>query len=848
MHLLRMALRALRREWRSGELAVLLASLSVAIAALSGVGFLVDRVSRAVQAQASEVLAADARIESPEKLSAQWAQQAQAQGLQSAQLTTLVSVVFHGDQSQLANIRAASAGYPLRGALKSADQPFAAGSITHALPASGECWPDSRLAAALGVGVGSTLNIGAAALRVTRILISRPDQGSAFVEFAPALLINSVDLAATQLLQPASRVEYALLLAGNRDALASLHRDFEARQRSGERWADVNDASPQIGDASQRAGRFLSLASLVAVLLCAVAVAMSARGYVARHLDAVALMKTLGARRRFVLAVTVLQLLMLALLAALIGGALGWVTQTWLLHALAGFLRTDLPPAGWTPLVAGLVVAVAMLAGFALPSLLQLTRVPALRVLRRDIGPPPAALWLALLPAVLALVAVVYGTLHEWLLSLVFVAAMAAMILFLGLGGALLVRLAGLARRSTVLTLRHGLANLARRRGGSVAQIIAFGLGVMLLLMLTILQHDLISDWRAALPTGAPNYFFVNIPVEQHEEFRDTLLAQGARPERMLPMVRGRLIAINGEAVKRTDASQRGGAEQGAGRASQGSGRAARGTGRAGNFTDREQNLTWSNELGDDNRIIRGHWWSAADAGKPLVSLASEVQESLGLKLGDRLTFNVAGETIEVTVASFRKVRWDSFRPNFFLVFPPGLLDGAAGSYMTSAHYEPRRAGDLAALVQRYPSVSIFNIGDLLTQIRSVIDKAVTAVQSVFLFTLLAGLTVLLAAVQSSRDERRYETAIMRALGASRGLLVRSTLSEFAAMGLLAGVLAASGAALGGYLLARQLELHYRFNGVIWLAGVLGTLAVVSLSGYLATRPVLNQSPRAVLN
>jgi putative ABC transport system permease protein len=851
MHLLRMALRALRREWRSGELAVLLASLSVAVAALSGVGFLVDRVSRAVQAQASEVLAADARIESPEKLSVQWAQQAQAQGLQSAQLTTLVSVVFHGDQSQLANIRAASAGYPLRGALKSADQPFAAGAITHALPARGECWPDSRLAAALGAGVGSTLNIGAASLRVTRILISRPDQGSAFVEFAPALLINSVDLAATQLLQPASRVEYALLLAGNRDALATLHRDFEARQRSGERWADVSDASPQIGDASQRAGRFLSLASLVAVLLCAVAVAMSARGYVARHLDAVALMKTLGARRRFVLAVTVLQLLMLALLAALIGGALGWVTQTWLLHALAGFLRTDLPPAGWTPLLAGLVVAVAMLAGFALPSLLQLTRVPALRVLRRDIGPPPAALWLALLPAVLALVAVVYGTLHEWRLTLVFVAAMAAMILFLGLGGALLVRLAGLARRSTVLTLRHGLANLARRRGGSVAQIIAFGLGVMLLLMLTILQHDLISDWRAALPTGAPNYFFVNIPVEQHEEFRIALLAQGAKPERMLPMVRGRLTAINGEAVKRTDASQRGGAEQSAGRASRGSargGRAARGTGRAASFTDREQNLTWSNELGDDNRIIAGHWWGAADAGKPLVSLASEVQESLGLKLGDRLSFNVAGETLEVTVASFRKVRWDSFRPNFFLVFPPDLLDGAAGSYMTSAHYEPRRAGDLAALVQRFPSVSIFNIGDLLTQIRSVIDKAVTAVQSVFLFTLLAGLTVLLAAVQSSRDERRYETAIMRALGASRGLLVRSTLSEFAAMGLLAGVLAASGAALGGYLLARQLELHYRFNGVIWLAGVLGTLAVVSLSGYLATRPVLNQSPRAVLN
>ena len=833
--MLLMALRALRREWRSGELAVLLVSLSVAVAALAGVGFLVDRIGRAVQAQASEVLGADARVESPEALAPQLPQQAQALGLQSAQLTTLLSVVFRGDVSQLANIRAASAGYPLRGALKVAAQPFASGVIIHDIPATGDCWPDSRLADALGATVGTVLNVGAQALRVSRSLISRPDQGSTFVEFAPALLINNADLAATKLLQPASRVEYALLLAGDRTALAAFRGAFELHQHPAERWAEVSDASPQIGDAARRAGRFLSLASLVAVLLCAVAVAMSARSYLARHLDVVALMKTLGARRRLVLGVTVLQLLLLALVATLIGAALGWLTQLWLLRALAGFLRTDLPPAGWAPVFIGLVVAVAMLAGFALPSLLQLTRVPALRVLRRDVGPPPAAFWLALLPALAAVMAVVYGTLGDWSLSLWFVAAVVAMIIFLGLGAALLVQLAGRARRSAKLTLRHGLANLARRRSSSIAQIVAFGLGVMLLLVLTILRRDLVTDWRTSLPQGAPNYFFVNIPADRYQQFRSALLAQGAKPERMLPMVRGRLIAINGEVLPRADSSKR-------------PAKAQRLGGRGGNLADREQNLTWSNELGDDNHIIAGRWWGTADAGKPLVSLASEFQESLGLKLGDRLQFDVAGESLEVSVASFRKVKWDSFRPNFFIVFPPGLLDGAAGSYMTSARYEPRAAGELAALVQRFPSVSIFNIGDLLTQVRLVVDKAVTAVQSVFVFTLLAGLTVLLAAVQASRDERRYETAIMRVLGAGRGMLMRSAVSEFAAIGMLAGLLAASGAALGGYFLARELDLHYRFNVPIWLAGVIGTLVVVSASGYLATRPVLNQSPRAVLN
>jgi putative ABC transport system permease protein len=674
----------------------------------------------------------------------------------------------------------------------------------------------------LGVQVGGTLTVGALPLHVGRILISRPDQGSAFVEFAPALLLNDVDLAATRLVQPASRMQYALLLAGEARGLRDYHDWFEPRARPGEHYANVADASPQIGDAARRAGQFLSLAGLVAVLLCAVAVAMSARSYVARHLDAVALLKTLGAARRFVLGVSVLQLLLLAVTAAVAGAALGWLTQAWLLRALAGLLRADLPPASWMPVFIGLVVAVAMLAGFALPSLLQLTRVPALRVLRRDAGPPPLRLWLSLFPAAVAVVGVIYGTLGQWTISLWFAAGFAAAIAALALCGGLLVRLAGRARRGAGMALRHGLANLARRRGGSVAQIVAFGLGVMLLLVLTILRRDLLHDWRTSLPAGAPNYFFVNIPTDQREDFRAALLAAGAKTERFLPMVRGRLLTINGAPIDKGP--------------------------RRGGMAEREQNLTWSTELGDDNRIIAGRWWQPEDAGKPLVSLASEFQESLGLKLGDRLAFDVAGERLEVTVASFRKVKWDSFRPNFFIMFPPGLLEGAAGSYMTSAAYEPRSAGALTDLVRRFPSVSIFNVGDLLAQVRSVINKAVTAVQSVFAFTLLAGLTVLLAAVQASRDERRYETAILRVLGAGRSLLTRSALAEFAALGLLAGLLASSGAALGGWLLARQLELHYRSNMLLWTTGVLGTMLIVALSGWLATRPALNQPPRTILN
>lgn len=825
MRLLLLVLRSLGREWRSGELAVLLAALTIAVAALTGVGFLVDRIGRAVQRQASEVLAADLRLESESPLAADAAAAAGRAGLATARLTTLVSVVFKGDASQLANVRAVTTGYPLRGRLSIAERPFAAGSVAGGIPARGEVWPDSRLAATLGASVGDELSIGALSLRVSRIMVARPDQGSAFVELAPALLMNDGDLAATQLLLPGSRARFALLLAGEADALQQFREWHRARRHVGERLADVADSSPQIGDAALRAGRFLAIASLVAVLLTAIAVAMSARSYVRRHLDSVALLKTLGASRRFVLGHSLLQLCLLAGVATAMGAALGWLTQAWLLRSLAGLLRADLPDAGAMPVVAGFAVAIAMLAGFALPSLLQLARVPALRVLRHDAGPPPLGLWIAFAPALATLVLVTRATLQEWPLSLWFLGGMSAALVLLAAAGALLVRSIRGLRGIATSAWRHALAGLARRRAESVAQIVAFGLGVLLLLLLAILRGDMLRDWRTSLPADAPNYFFVNIPGEERVALRTRLLEAGARVERLLPMVRARLVAINGTAV--------------AGMRFEGE--------RAGGFAEREQNLTWTAELGEDNRIIAGRWWGPRDAGQPLVSVAEEFAEALRLQVGDRLDFNVAGERVSVSVASLRKVRWDSFRPNFFLVFPPGLLEGAAGTWMTSARFEPRTPAALADLVRAHPSVSVFNVGDLLAQVRAVVDKAALAVQSVFLFTLAAGLTVLLAAVQASRDERRYEMTILRVLGAGRALLLRSLLIEFGTLGLLAGLLAAAGAGLGGFLLARTLGLGYHYDPLLAVAGIAGTVLLVVTGGWLATRSVLERPPAGLL-
>ena len=822
-----LSLRMLGREWRSGELGVLLLALTVAVAALTGVGFLVSRIGIAVAMQASAVLAADIRLTSPQPIGKESIDEAAHRGLKTAWNTALLSVVFNGDASQLTNVHAVSDGYPLRGQVLIGAEPFAQGTPARGIPAPGEVWPDSKLLIALGGRIGTSLSIGAATFRVSHVLISRPDQGSAFADLAPTLLMNAADLPATQLIQPGSRVSYGVLFAGDRDRILPFETWLRKHKPRAERLRDIADASPQIKNAVDRAGRFLSLASLVSVLLCAISVAMSARRYVARHLDTVALLKTLGATRGFTLSLALLQLFVIALLAAAVGSGVGYLAQEWLVRTLRGLLTTaTLPAASLLPVGIGFVMAIAVLAGFALPPLLQLSRVPALRVLRRDVGPPPPLLLLAFGPAIAVVVVLIYWTVLDWTLFYGFTGGLAAFILVLTLAGAALVYLAGRLRGSVGVAWRYGVANLSRRRAESVVQIVAFGTGIMVLLLLSIIRTDLNDDWRATLPANLPNFFFINIPPADRGHFVEFLNAHGARTTRVMPMIRGRLTAINGRSVDEMRFKDE----------------------RAETFATREQNLTWTTDLGDDNRVVAGHWWTKEDSGKPLASISTELEQSLGLHIGDHMTFDIAGETFEVTVASVRKVKWDSFQPNFFTVFAPGVLEETAGTYLTSAYFNTASAHPLAQLAKLFPSVSIFNIDDLLAQVRSVLDKAVLAVQSVFIFTLFAGLTVLLAALQSSRDERRYESAMLRTLGASRSTVLQGVLAEFTTLGLLSGALAAAGASIAAFFMTtRVLELHYHFEAWVWVAGLLGGALLVAGSGWIATRSVVNQPPLTTL-
>jgi putative ABC transport system permease protein len=822
MRALSLALRMLVREWKSGELGVLVLAITVAVAALTGVGFLVDRISAAVDNQAGEVLAADLRLESAQPIDSKAANEATTRGLKVARSTGMLSVVFNGDVSQLTAVRAVSPEYPLRGTVMLSNEAFGKPTPVIGNPGRGEVWPDSRLATALGATIGTELSIGASKFRVARIMISRPDQGATFVDLAPSLLMNEGDIGATQLIQPGSRLTRALLFAGPRAEIHSFEEWLKTHKQEAERLLNVDETAPQIKTAIDRAGRFLSLASLVAVLLCSIAVAMAARRYVQRHLDSVALMKTLGATRAFTLTVSFTQLVMVGLLAAILGAVLGYGAQAWLVSALADLLKGDLPAPGLAPLGIGFLTAIAVLGGFALPPLLQLSRTPALRVLRRDVGPPPPLVILAFGPAVLAIVFLVYWVLRDLRIFSAFVGALAVFVVVVAGAGLLLVKLTTRFRGGVGVSWRYGIANLGRRRTESVVQLTAFAHGIMMLLLLVVVRNDLLNDWRRSLPADTPNFFFINIPPDEHQAFAKFLADRGAVRTRALPMVRARMTHINGQSIDDMKFA----------------------TPRAREFATRDQNITWTGQLGGDNEITEGRWFTPQDAGKPLVSVSTEYAQALNLKLGDTLQFDLAGEVQDATVISVRRVKWDSFQPNFFLMFAPGLLEGAQGTWMTAAHLNATNPKTIGDLVRRFPSVSVFNVDDLLRQVRSVIDKALAAVQSVFLFTLMAGLVVLVAAVQASREERRFESAILRTLGASRSTVLKGLLAEFAALGVLSGALAAAGASIAGaYIASRVLQIPYSPDPRVWLYGVGGGGLLVCFAGWLVTRTVVNQPP-----
>lgn len=823
-----LAWRRLLRGLRSGELRVLLLALVVAVAAAVAVGLFSGRVRAGIERGTGEALGADAIVSASEPFSADYLARLRALAVRLVSVVQFPSMVGYGEGLQLATIKAVEDGYPPRGQLSIADQAYAPMRAAAGVPSRGEAWADPRLWSLLSLVPGAELRVGAIRLQAGAAIADEPGRGGAFAELAPELLINAADLPATQLIAPGSRVQYQLLLAGEPAAIEAARA---VPPPKGARFLRPGDSRQEIQQTLQRAQRFLNIAVLASLLLSAAAIALGARRYGLRLRDEVALLKTLGAQRSLLLRAQLHQLLLLGVCGAA-GGMLLGVLGQWLLGQAAG----SLPGGGELPLptpialasmfaaAAGLVLL--LLLGFALPPLWAALAATPVRVFQR-LALEPAGTRPAIAAATLAAALLLGWQVGDARLALYVVLAALLTALALGLCAWLLLRALARLRGGASTAWRFGLANLARRGGATVAQAVALGIALLALLFVSVVRQDLLAAWRDRLPAQTPNQFLINIQPDQRDPLRRFFADHGHAPPVLWPMVRARLTALNGRAVTAEsfeDPETR-------------------------RWINREFNLSWTEGFSSDNELISGSWWSAADQGRLWLSADEYAVQRLQLKVGDTLTLDVAGRPFTLSVHNTRKVHWDSFKPNFFLVVPPGVLeDSGAVQWITSFYLPPQQRALLRELAQQFPNITALDLDAALAQVRGMVERVVHALELVFGFTLAAGLVVMLAVMEASREERVRETGVLRTLGASSRTLRTALLAEYATLGLLSGAVAAIAAqALAWVLAARVFEIPYGPRPLLWLAGSAAGMVIVALAGWLSLRGTLRTPPRQVL-
>jgi putative ABC transport system permease protein len=819
--MLKLAWRMLGRDWRAGELRILAAALVVAVASVTSVAFFADRVRQALVAEAHQLLGGDVVLIADHPWSSGIRDEMARRGLRVAESTTFVSMARAGEQAQLVGIKAVSDGYPLRGRLRAAAALNVPDAEADRGPPRGEVWPDERLAVALGLKVGDRVELGDASFAVGAILTLEPDRSTQFFNIAPRLMMHRDDLPATGLVQPGSRIWYHLLAAGEREAARAFEAWVKPRLGRGESAQSLENARPEIRAGLERGQKFIGLTALLAVMLAAVAVSLATRRYTRRHLDGYAVMRCIGATQPQLTRLFAWEFVALGVLASAAGCLAGYVAQFAIASFVADLMLVSLPQPSLLPAVQGFLTGMALLLGFALPPLLQLKNVPALRVLRRDVGAPRQSALLAY-----GLGAAAVGALLVWQAG----DAKLGLIVLGGFAGALAVfgavafgALHALARLSGAASLswRYGLASLRRRARTNTVQIVALGLGLTAILLLTFTRNDLLDTWRSKTPPDAPNRFIVNIQPDQRDALAAFFRDNGIDSPETWPMVRGRYAALNGAGVDVEGFEER-----------------------ERRLVEREFNLSFSTERPRHNEVVAGAWFGPAELAAGGLSVESGLAGRLGWKLGDRLTFQVAGQTFTAPITSVRRLDWDSMRVNFFVIATPKLLEGYPASYVASFHLPDAQASVVSRLSQRFPNMTVIDTSAILRQVQSMADKVIRAVQFVFLFALGAGVLVLYAALLATQDERVHEAAVMRALGASRAQVLAAQRAEFVALGLLAGLLAAVGATAIGFAIAtRALEFEYQVNHWVWLAGPLAGLACVGLNAWAGARAALRRPP-----
>ena len=824
----KLAWQQLFSQYKSGDLRVLVFALVLAVTSITAVNFFTNRIALHLNSEGGLLLGGDLVVLSDHALPSSYNALAKQSGLQTSATVEFSSMAINNDKNQLAEVKGLSEGFPLRGDLGVQFSQNTAVKSVHKIPNKGEVWIEPRLANAINVQLGDSLELGEAHFKITGILAREPSRGGDMFSFAPRLMMNNADVAATELLQFGSRVKYQLLVAGEPKNVQQFLENITPQLQRGERVQDVKNARPEIKSALDKAETFLGLSAMVSVVLSVVAMLLASAPFVARSLETAALLRCFGASKATIQNIMLQQTALLALIGGVLGCALGFLVQTILAYFAGRLFLESLPAPNYLPVLIGMVTSFAILFSMMWPHIQAIKNVPTIRILRSDSEAKASKIWMNYLP-----VALVIATLILWLaktlqLAGAFLAGVFSICLLAGLLAYLMSNaLFKISQKTNNNAVSLGLANLKRRMGLTIAQIIGFSLGAMVLMLLLMTKNDLMQSWTSSLPADAPNRFIINIQPAQVPQVKDFIKHIGVQSPQVFAMIRGRLVAKNSQTLTADMFENE----------------------RSKRLVAREFNLSSAVTMQADNKLLQGRWWRADEAGAPLLSLEEDIAKALDIKLGDTLTYDIAGSKITLTVSSIRKVEWDSMRANFFAVTPPETLAKFPASYMTAFYLPKNQDNALNLLLQKFPNFTVIDVASLMNQVREIMQKMSLAIGFVFTFCIIAGLVVLYAALVATRDARIKESAMLRVLGASRRQAALAMLTEFACIGAVAAMVAIIVASSLAYYLSHfVLDIPYQFNVSLALSALLAALILVPLAAWWVIRGYLNVPPKQLLN
>ena len=824
MNRFNLALRMLWRDSRSGELTILMLSLLIAVTSSSAIALFTDRLQNTMSTQAAEFLAADLVITSPTVIPVPWQEKATQLNLMQARTAEFSSVLMEHDEMLLSAIKSVSSAYPLRGILKIQLTEDGKEQEQHKPPEPGTVWLEKRVLSALHLKIGDLVTVGEKPLKIVGLLTYEPDKRGDFYSFSPRVMMNEADLAATNSLQAGSHVHHFFQFSGDANALAEFKSWIKVQLNPSQKLMDIREDRPELGTALQRAERYLGLSSIIVILIAGVAIAMATRRYTERHFNNTAILRCMGCKQREILWLYGCQFVMLGLATSAVGCLLGWFAHQGLFYLLKDLLPKQLASPNPSALLFGLAIGFGVLLGFALPPLLRLKLVSPLRVLRRELDPLPTSGWLIYGLALGVITFLVGRYTQDLKMTVTIVGVGLAVLLVLGFLIYGLLILLGKSLASLPLVWRFALQGLIKNPRASISQLLAFSLTLTAMILSFNVRTDLIEDWQKSMPDKAPNHFALNIFPEQQASFKQELEQQHISGSQFYPVVRGRLVAINNTPVQQIVSKD-----------SQGEG-----------ATHRELSLTWTEALPEDNKIIEGSWWTGTQAGQ--VSIEQKLAQSLKVKLNDELTFTIGSEQVKATVSSIRTLQWNTMKPNFYMIFSPNSLNNYPYTFITSFYLSPEQKPLLNGLVKKYPGTTVLEVDLILQQIKTILTQLTEAINYLLYFALLAGVMVLLAAVYASLDERVYEGALMRTLGANRLFLRKTQLLEFSVLGLMAGLLAVLLSEAIRYALYTQvIHIDYQAKLYLWLIVPISGASLVALAGYFGLQDVVNKSPLRVL-